>query len=262
VVIVGGGLEGIEALGEILRRYGRSSALGVHLVDAGFRFLPESALGIDQAVRSHCETFPARFSFDARVREVTAIEVLLESGERIPSDLTIWTGGAQAPGLLAEAGLCRNPGDWAATRRTLQAYEHDDIFLAGDAADLTPRLSKQAYHALDMGEHCAGNVERFLRREPLSSFAPKEKPTLISFGDLDTFLVTSKMTLAGKPLAPFKEAIFQLMMAKLYRPTAPDALLGTLGRLSRVVRNPILSPLSHYRLLRELRSLGGVRVLQ
>ena len=40
VVIVGGGLEGIEALGEILRRFRHREAFDVIVVEAGARLLP------------------------------------------------------------------------------------------------------------------------------------------------------------------------------------------------------------------------------
>ena len=43
VVIVGGGLEGIEALGEILRRFRHSDAFEVSVVEAGARLLPGTA---------------------------------------------------------------------------------------------------------------------------------------------------------------------------------------------------------------------------
>jgi len=54
VVIVGGGFEGIEALGEILRRHGDRPGLTVSLVEAGPRLMPNSPAVIDRAVRRHC----------------------------------------------------------------------------------------------------------------------------------------------------------------------------------------------------------------
>ena len=49
VVIIGGGLEGVEALGEILRRY-RESRLRVRLVEARERLLPEAPETLDETL--------------------------------------------------------------------------------------------------------------------------------------------------------------------------------------------------------------------
>ena len=43
VVIVGGGLEGVEALGEVLRRYRGHPRLQVHVVESGDRLMPGRA---------------------------------------------------------------------------------------------------------------------------------------------------------------------------------------------------------------------------
>ena len=54
VVIVGGGFVGIEALGEILRRYRTRTQMLVHLVEAGPRLMASTSARIDAAVRKHC----------------------------------------------------------------------------------------------------------------------------------------------------------------------------------------------------------------
>ena len=44
---------------------------------------------------------------------------------------------------------------------------------------------------------------------------------LVAFGDIDTFLVTGGSSLAGTVLAPVKEAVFHLTMAKFGPPIDP-----------------------------------------
>jgi NADH dehydrogenase len=94
---------------------------------------------------------------------------------------------------------------------TLQSKGHPEIFVTGDAADLPTPLSKQGYHALDMGVCAARNAERLLADRPLRPFRPSAKPTLISFGDLTCFLVVGKRALAGPSLGAAKEAVFELV---------------------------------------------------
>jgi NADH dehydrogenase len=183
VVIVGGGLEGIEALGEILRRH-RGSGLHVTLVEARERLLPEAPATLDAHVRELCAPYEVDFQMDAPVRSIEPEAVVLEAGRSLPSDLTIWTGGPAPPALLAECGLAPR-GAWAPVDLTLQSKGHPEIFVTGDAADPPTPLSKQGYHALDMGVCAARNAGR------------------------------GKRALAGPSLGAAKEAVFELVMAQL-----------------------------------------------
>jgi hypothetical protein len=56
---------------------------------------------------------------------------------------------------------------------------------------------------------------------------------VLSFGDLDTYLVLERRVLAAPALAVLKEGIYQLVMAKI-SPATGEGLLATLRRLPRV----------------------------
>ena len=213
VVVVGGGLEGVEALGEILRRH-RGSGMHMTLVEARERLLPEAPAALDAHVRELCAPYEVDFEMESRVRSIDPKAVFLQDGRSLPSDLTIWTGGPAPPTLLAECGMAPQ-GSWAPVDVTLQSEGHSEIFVCGDAADLPTPLSKQAYHALDMGVCAARNAERLLAGQSLTPFRPSSKPTLISFGDLTCFLVVGKRALAGPSLGAGKEAVFELVMTQL-----------------------------------------------
>ena len=256
VVIVGGGLEGVEALGEILRAY-RDASLRVHLVEARDRLLPEAPAVLDAHVRELCEPWPVELSFGAPVERIEEHAVVLSNGRSLASDLTIWTGGPAPPALLAEAGLAP-PGAWAPVEATLQHVEHPQVFIAGDAAALPDPLTKQGYHALDMGVCAARNAARLLEHKRLARFKPSGKPTLISFGDLSCFLVAGERVLAGPALAAAKEAVFELVMAQLDAQPLWRRLPRAAQRTDRAVRSllwPTVSSLS------ALRRQGRVELL-
>jgi NADH dehydrogenase len=234
VVIVGGGLEGVEALGEILRRY-RDSSLHVTLVEAREGLLPEAPAALDGHVRKLCAPHGVEFRMESPVRSIEPEAVVLQEGRSIPSDLTIWTGGPAPPALLAECGLAPN-GAWAPVDITLQSKGHPEVFIAGDAAELPTPLPKQGYHALDMGVRAARNAGRLLAGKPLAPFRPSGKPTLISFGDLTCFLVAGERALAGPSLAAAKEAVFELVIAQLDAQPLWSRLPRALHRADRAAR--------------------------
>jgi len=231
VTIVGGGLEGIEALGEILRRYRHLEGLHISVIEAGPRLVPGTPPALDILVRKHCAAYDVRICTRSRVTAVTPRQVKLDSGETLPSDLTIWTSGVAPPPLLRDSRLAQKPHQWAPVTRALRSTRFDNLFVVGDAAELAHPLAKQAYHAMDMGRLAADNAARALAGRRLRDFRPSPKPVLIAFGDLDTFLVSGRTVLASPALATAKEVVFQLTMAQFDPPLNATALQEVAARL-------------------------------
>lgn len=244
VVIVGGGLEGIEALGEILRRFGRRESLHVCVVESGPRLLPGAPPSVDAAVRARSAAYGVRFCTGSPVTAVTRTQVRLRSGDVLRSDLTLWTGGVSAPPLLRESGLVGRSNQWAPVTPALQSKRFENVFVIGDAAALTRPLPKQAYFAMQMGECAADNARRWLAGRPLRAFRPAPKPMLVAFGDLDTFLVRGRSVIASPALAVVKEAVFQITMAEIDPPLDPSALRELKSRLRGTARKLALPPLA------------------
>lgn len=224
IVIVGGGISGIEALGEILRRYRDVPGLSVEVVEAGGRLLPGLPAVLDADLRRLCQPHAVRFRTGAAIASVTAKGVQLADGTRLHSELTLWTAGLAAPALLQQSGLARPPNVWADVHQTLQSRHARNTFVVGDSAQLPRAVAKQAYNAIDMGELAAINVTRFLAGTPLKPYQPASKPVLIAFGDLDTYLVAGRTVLASQAFAGAKEGVFQLFMSQ----RAPCSLLQSL----------------------------------
>jgi NADH dehydrogenase len=279
VVVVGGGLEGIEASGELLRltrklsknssRWKRApvqNALQITLVDGSERLLTDGPreLSRELAQRLHAQGVETRLG--ARVEEVGPDSVTLDNGEALPSDVTVWTGGATAPKDLHRWGLAPDSGGWAPVKESLQSLYVPYVFVVGDAAELPSPVSKQAYHAMDMAKTAASNVMQLLMDGPhvsytssssggLRPFRPSEKPLLLAFGELDTYIVTPKRAYAGKGLAAAKEAVLQGYMAVLHPPSQKDGLTRLKGRVARAARQHVVPALSD-----PLSALGWLRL--
>ncbi|MEQ8514140.1 MAG: FAD-dependent oxidoreductase, partial [Chromatocurvus sp.] len=130
VVIIGGGFEGVECLGEILRRYRHNAAFNLHLVEAGGRVMPESPPCIDAAVRGHCEGLPVTFHCGVPVSRVSRTRVTLADGSILRSDLTLWTAGAAPAPLLLDSGLAPDRRAWAPVNDCLQSVAAPNVFIA------------------------------------------------------------------------------------------------------------------------------------
>jgi NADH dehydrogenase len=224
IVLAGGGIAGVEALGELLRSHRDDPRLSVQLIEAGPRLLPGLPASLDADLRRLCAPYAVQFRTGTTIAAVAAKSVRLADGTRLRSDLTLWSAGLAAPALLREAGLARPPQTWAEVAPSLQSRHAENVFVIGDAAQLPKPLAKQAYHAIDMGTLAAANAERWLAGRALKPFRPAPKPVLIAFGDLQTYLVAGRTVVASKLLAGAKEGVYQWFMAQ----RAPSGLTRTL----------------------------------
>jgi NADH dehydrogenase len=243
IVIAGGGISGVEALGEILRRHRDDASLSVEVVEAGARLLPGLAPALDADLRRLCEPYAVRFRTGTTIASVSAKGVRLADGTRLRSELTLWTAGLAPPALLRESGLTRPPKAWADVHATLQSRHFDEVFVVGDAAQLPKAVGKQAYNAIDMGALAAANAVRFLGGRALKPFKPSAKPVLIAFGDLQTYLVAGRTVLASQVLAGAKEGVYQLFMAQLAPGDVLESLPAVAGRLWQGWRQLVLPQL-------------------
>lgn len=255
IVIVGGGLEGIEALGEILRRYRRFPRLKIHLVEKNSRLLNRVPAGVDRDLRKTCQPFNVHFHTSARVTKLARDRVWLADGQKLAANAVIWTGGAAPTRLLRKSGLTRSASDWVQVNGCLQSKLSESVFVAGDAADIPDLKSKQAYHAMDMGELVATNIKLLIAGDELETLRLSAKPKIISFGDIQTYVVLGSIAVASPLLAGLKEAVFQAVMTKFDPPRGISSVVNLYGRTSESLFNLTLPGLMSMFSLKQLTSL-------
>ena len=214
VVIVGGGLEGIEALGEILRGFRKHDGLRVRIIERAANLLPEAPADIESEIKEHCRPYSFECITGVVVKKVTPKTILLANGRRLKSDATIWTGGVKPNPIISTSGFTNFPDEWAPVKESLQHDAYETVFFAGDAAKVSGIRSKQAYHAIDMGVCAAENIIRLNAGKAVKPFKPSGKPTIVSFGDLDAFVIVGKIVFAGSALDGLKELVFQMVMTE------------------------------------------------
>jgi NADH dehydrogenase len=110
IVIVGGSTSGIEALGEILRRYRDVPGLSVEVVEAGERPLPGLPPVFAAELRRLCQPHAVRFRTGTAIASASAKGFQMADSAWLGSDLTLWTVGLAA----ARAAAAIWPGATAA----------------------------------------------------------------------------------------------------------------------------------------------------
>jgi NADH dehydrogenase len=214
VVVVGGGLTGIETATEIAERW---PTLNVTLVT-------QAAVAEDwsPAARQHILAALHRLNVAVvegeQVIDVSATQVRTRNGT-LPSDLCIWTAGARFGALARAASLATDRNGQAIVDPFLRSVSHPHIYAAGDGAlaDDMPRdlLPPGCKSALPMGAHVGDNLARELVDRPdLRALRFSIPFYCVSLGRRDGLVqwpsaagdLTGRV-LKGRPAAWFKEAV-------------------------------------------------------
>ncbi len=152
VVVVGGGLTGIEAASEWAEA-GRN----VTLVTGALG--PSLARGGRKSVAKQLKKLGVTVVENATVTQVDNDRVILRDGTQLPSAATVWTAGFGVPTLAADSGLRTDRLGRLLTDETLTSVDDPTIIAAGDAASpsgVPLRMSCQL--AMPLASHAADTL--------------------------------------------------------------------------------------------------------
>ena len=255
ITLVGGGFSGVEALGELLRRYRHNRRIKIRVIESASRLLVSLPPVIAEDIAQLCRRYPVEFVFGQRVDEATDDQLRLIDGTVLQTDVTVWTVGNRLPDFLQQSTLADDDITGLPVNDSLQSVHAPGVFVAGDAAALAQPLRKQSSYALDMGALAGKNLRSWLQGDRLQDYRPSHKPLLLSFGDLNTYLIMDQTVVASPLLAAMKEAVYQLYMAKLSTPLPWFELgMGITGRYCNSLGSLLLPELEKPRPLRILRA--------
>ena len=214
VVVVGGGLTGIEAAAELAETYpdrtvrlATSGTLGVALSERGQAHLHRTFDRLGIQLREH-----------AQVAKVAADGVLLEDGEHVGADVVVWTTGFRVPDLAREAGLAVGDNGRLLVDATMRSVSHPEVYGIGDAAAARKQDGRElrmgcgpggltaACAVRAIGDRLTGRTPRQLRVEGDGHcISLGRKDGLVQYTNSDDSPRGPMLT--GRLAAMFKEAI-------------------------------------------------------
>ncbi|SLK30978.1 dehydrogenase [Mycobacteroides abscessus subsp. abscessus] len=221
ILIGGGGLTGVELVGELAdilpgltRKYGVDFRdIKLLLVEAGPKILPVLPEDLIERATKSLEKRGVTFLTGLPVTNVSGNVIDLKDGQQIVANTFVWTGGVQGNPLVGVSGLEVNRGR-ATVNEFLQSTSHPDVFVAGDSAVYFPSdgdgrpAPPTAQIAWQMGELIGYNLYAYLEDKALDSFDPINSGTLASLGRKDGVAIVggSSTPLKGLPASLMKEA--------------------------------------------------------
>ncbi|MCC6546465.1 NAD(P)/FAD-dependent oxidoreductase [Candidatus Sumerlaeota bacterium] len=177
-VVVGSNFTGIEVAGEF-HEYMREAAgvfrnikpdeCQVTIVERSERIL--SVLDEDLAEFAHKDLAKRGVTIRTKmsVKEVRETEVVLDSGEVIPSCTLVWCGGIAENPLVAKLPFPLDQRGYIDCERDLRVKGFDNVWAVGDCAAIRDEEGKlyaaTAQNAMRMGKMAGHNITRALRGE-------------------------------------------------------------------------------------------------
>ncbi|MFD6161510.1 NAD(P)/FAD-dependent oxidoreductase [Nocardia sp. NPDC060256] len=231
VVVIGGGLTGIETAAEIAYRY---PSLVVELVSQSVAgWLPEASRA---SIEGKLAKAGVRIRTGVRVTGIRPDGVVTDTG-LLPSDCTVWAGSFGVPDLALRSCLPVAADGRLRTDDTLVCVDHGRIVGVGDAV-APPRhvgehLRMSCQAAIPMGAHGADTVLALIRGERPEPLSLGMAGQAISLGRRDGFIQATHrddsargFVLSGRAAAVVKERVCRFTITSMRFPRAYRWLSG------------------------------------
>ncbi|WP_164216553.1 NAD(P)/FAD-dependent oxidoreductase [Virgibacillus sp. YIM 98842] len=200
IVVGGGGLTGVEFLGELANRIPEmceeydidKNLVRIINIEAAPSILPGfDPFLVEYAINS-LEARGVEFITRAKLKACKPGCIVYErDGEQfeLPTMNTIWAAGVRANSVVEASGFETNSGK-VEVRRDLRAPDYDDVFVIGDCALVKNPSSGNtcpptAQMAVQQAATAAENVKALVHDKKLEEFTPKDSGTVASLGNND-----------------------------------------------------------------------------
>ncbi len=210
VLIVGGGLTGVELAAELADEYPRK--LRVTLLEAAPEIMGGFHPDLVKVARQILERKGIRIITGSPIVTADQYQVALKDGGEIAYDLLVWAGGVRGHSLLAEAGLELGGRGRARVDEFLRSVSDDRIYVIGDSASFINAASGReipptGQAAVQMGRAAADNILRRLTGRPERPFVFRMRGQFASLGPHEGVGMLGQEGLVGLPAMTIKHFI-------------------------------------------------------
>ena len=195
LVVIGGGLVGVELLGEltafaedVLRYYPRirREEMSCHLFESGPRILPEIDSELAAIAADVLRERGAIIKTGTPVRGVEPTRVHLGENVTVDAATIILTAGIVPSAVAAATKVTHDKKGRIAVEATMRSVSHPEVWALGDCASIPSPDGRPypalAQHAVREAKHLARNVAGVLDDRPPTPFVFNSLGTMASLG--------------------------------------------------------------------------------
>jgi NADH dehydrogenase len=189
--VVGGGATGVELAGALAELRALDDAFPeVDRADENIRLVemaPALLAPFHPKLQANALTELRRRGVDVhlntKIREITEDRVILENGDELPSDVTVWAAGVSGPAGVSQWGLPQGHGGRIEVGPDLRVAGQDRIFATGDISLIEDQpLPQVAQPAIQTGRHAGRQIARLIAGRPTQPFRYHDKGIMATIG--------------------------------------------------------------------------------
>jgi len=210
VMVVGGGLTGVELVAELADEYpGRLRLTLLEAMPEIMAGFPDELVGLSRQV---LEQKGIRIITGNPIIAVDEATVHLEKGDQIAYDLLIWAGGVRGHSVLTPSGLALGTRGRGKVDAYLRSVSDDRVYIIGDSAAFTdPATGREipptGQAAVQMGRAAAANILRRVRGQEEQPFRFRMRGQFASLGRYQGVGMMGDESLAGLPAMFIKHLV-------------------------------------------------------
>ena len=195
VLIIGGGLVGVELCAEICWRYGRTKEITI--VHARDRLIERNHLSAIRYAERYLHKKGVHILFDESVIDGKGRTYWTDKGRRIQADIAFLCTGITPNFVFMKKYFSHllNERHYIKVNDYLQLLKSENIFAAGDVTDRVEE--KTAQNALRQARTVAHNIYALESGNSLIRYQPKQTPLVISLGPYNGIFAHRYFTLTG-----------------------------------------------------------------
>lgn len=229
VVVIGGGLTGIETATELAEirpdlrvRLVTESRVGEHLSERGRAYIRQTFASLHLDLQEHTRVQKIEAGQLSTIDTLQSSDLQhIEDGRSIPFDVAIWAGSFGVPSLAREAGLAVNATGRVQVDSLLRSVSHPDVYAVGDSAVITdrPPLRMACATAISTGAHAADNLAAWVAGKPQQPFSFHYAGQCISLGRNRALLqlvdkddISQDRIITGFAAKLLKESVYRSMI--------------------------------------------------
>ncbi|MFD1361449.1 NAD(P)/FAD-dependent oxidoreductase [Lentibacillus salinarum] len=231
-IVVGGGVSGVEYLGELTNRIPdlcdeydiHKTMIRVINIEQSSTVLPDFDPQLAKYAMSSLESRGVEFITGARLKECKPDHVIYEKAgkhETIPTYTTVWTGGVRTNSIAVNSGFTHNQGEIDICD-DMRVSGFEDVFAIDECTGVTEKESDKLYPltanmAIQQSDIVVHNVKALIQgEEEFTAYKPKRSGTVVSLGHTDaTGTILNNRKLFGWKAVMLKKLIDNYYLLRL-----------------------------------------------
>jgi apoptosis-inducing factor 2 len=215
ILIIGGGLVGVELAGEIFYRYGKEKKISI--VHAGKRLIERNSEKASNYAEKFLKSKGAEIIYGERIVKKSGEEYVTNKDRKVEADMAFVCTGIKPnyDFMKAKMSSVLNKENHIVVNSCLQVRGMKNVFAAGDVSGVVEE--KTAQNAERQGQVVYKNICALEFGGDLREYSPRSTPLVISLGKWDGLYCGKHFTFSGIVPAMMKWGVERWEMGKKRR---------------------------------------------